>query len=490
MISLKKRFKEYNKFLFCGLFVFIFVFVFSGAGVIAAGDENDSYSGYNIELESGIKVVINGEQMTFEVAPALVNDRTMLPMRAIFEALKADVYWDEGTETITAVKGDKNVVLQILNTVMTIDGERVILDVPPLLLSDRTMVPARAVSDALGCLVEWEEDTQTVYIDAVISSELDDTVISDDYRYSNYNGEYNTVSIFDNYDGDYFGMELLNIPNYAADEYVAMVNATAENLPDVNVSCMIVPTAAEFYAQKDYKTHYLKSMRYIYDGFSDKINAVNVEKTLMEHAGEDIYFKTDHHWTQRGAYYAYREFINSIGLDIEPLSEFKAKYYDYYLGSWSKATFGTPGYDMISANPDGFEVFYPLVDYEGVGYMDMDLKIIDIYDLDAVNDGVVGYNAFLEGDSPLQVYSTSAGTGRSIAIVKESFGNALATWALNNYSSVFVIDYRMFDGTYGDIDFSLSELCDRYKFDDVLIVSYPNTILADDLRKMLATTLK
>ena len=176
MISLKKRFKEYNKFLFCGLFVFIFVFVFSGAGVIAAGDENDSYSGYNIELESGIKVVINGEQMTFEVAPALVNDRTMLPMRAIFEALKADVYWDEGTETITAVKGDKNVVLQILNTVMTIDGERVILDVPPLLLSDRTMVPARAVSDALGCLVEWEEDTQTVYIDAVISSELDDTI--------------------------------------------------------------------------------------------------------------------------------------------------------------------------------------------------------------------------------------------------------------------------------------------------------------------------
>ena len=160
------------------------------------------------------------------------------------------------------------------------------------------------------------------------------------------------------------------------------------------------------------------------------------------------------------------------------------------MGSWSNATFGTPGYDMISAKPDGFEVFYPLVDYEGVGYMDMDLKIIDIYDLDAVNDGVVGYNAFLEGDSPLQVYSTSAGTGRSIAIVKESFGNALATWALNNYSAVFVIDYRMFDGTYGDIDFSLSELCDRYKFDDVLIVNYPNTILADDLRKMLATTLK
>lgn len=135
MINITKGFKEYNKFLFCGLLVLIFVF--SGVGVIAAGDENDSYSGYNIEPESGIKVVINGEQTTFEVAPALVNDRTMLPMRAIFEALKADVYWDEETETITAVKGDKTVVLQILNTVMTIDGEQVILDVPPLLLSDR-----------------------------------------------------------------------------------------------------------------------------------------------------------------------------------------------------------------------------------------------------------------------------------------------------------------------------------------------------------------
>ncbi len=127
------------------------------------------------------------------------------------------------------------------------------------------------------------------------------TLITDDYRYDNYDGVYNGVSIFDRDKTDYFGMELLNIKYKSGEEYAEIVNGMAEELENVRVFCGIAPTAAEFYATKAYKTNYLASISHIYNRLSDRVIPLNIEKAMMENADKYIYFRTDHHWTHLGS---------------------------------------------------------------------------------------------------------------------------------------------------------------------------------------------
>ncbi|OQB15213.1 MAG: hypothetical protein BWY15_00583 [Firmicutes bacterium ADurb.Bin193] len=111
-----------------------------------------------------IKVEIDGKEYTFDPAPMLVNDRTMVPMRYIFEIMGATVSWEEATETVTAVKDDTTIVLQIGNTEATVNGAKKILDVPAMLHQDRTMVPLRFISESLGADVQWIEVNNMVVI--------------------------------------------------------------------------------------------------------------------------------------------------------------------------------------------------------------------------------------------------------------------------------------------------------------------------------------
>lgn len=118
----------------------------------------------NSAPQSKISVTLNGELMTFSQDPVIIGDRTLVPMRAIFEALGADVSWEPETRTVTAVRGSTTVVLQIDSNKMTVNNETVILDVAATLYNGFTMVPARAVAEALECLVNWNPTTRTVII--------------------------------------------------------------------------------------------------------------------------------------------------------------------------------------------------------------------------------------------------------------------------------------------------------------------------------------
>ncbi len=111
-----------------------------------------------------IKVTINGQNLTMDQPPVLVNDRTLVPVRAIFEALGAKVDWNNDTNTATGVLGSTTVEIQIENTVAKVNGKDVTLDVPAKLISDRTLVPVRFISESLGAKVDWDNDTQTVII--------------------------------------------------------------------------------------------------------------------------------------------------------------------------------------------------------------------------------------------------------------------------------------------------------------------------------------
>lgn len=112
-------------------------------------------------------VYLDGEKMTFDVNPFIENDRTLVPFRAIFEAVGAKVEWDAETRTVIAAR-DKNgettvITLQIDSTAF-VNSEEKTLDVPAKIVGDRTFVPLRFVVEALGEKVEWDNDNYSVVI--------------------------------------------------------------------------------------------------------------------------------------------------------------------------------------------------------------------------------------------------------------------------------------------------------------------------------------
>ncbi len=120
--------------------------------------------------EGEITVEINGQALVFDVPPQLINDRTMVPMRAIFESLGATVEWEEVGQVIIATRNADIITMQIgspnliVQNVISGDKKVVELDVPPQVINDRTLVPVRAIAESLNAQVDWVDATQTVVI--------------------------------------------------------------------------------------------------------------------------------------------------------------------------------------------------------------------------------------------------------------------------------------------------------------------------------------
>lgn len=105
--------------------------------------------------DAGIKVLINNRFLQCDQPPVIKNDRTLVPMRAIFEALGAEVSWNDETKTAEGVKDGKKVAVTIDENAIAINDEKHEIDVPAQLVNDRTMVPVRAISEAFDCIVQW-----------------------------------------------------------------------------------------------------------------------------------------------------------------------------------------------------------------------------------------------------------------------------------------------------------------------------------------------
>lgn len=113
---------------------------------------------------SEIGVYVDEEKIEFDVKPEMEADRVLVPMRGVFEALGAEVTWDEERNTAIAKKGADVKEITIGSDVMMKNGESIALDVTAKMKEDRTLLPLRAVSEALGAKVEWEEVLERVYI--------------------------------------------------------------------------------------------------------------------------------------------------------------------------------------------------------------------------------------------------------------------------------------------------------------------------------------
>ncbi len=111
-----------------------------------------------------IKVVFEGKQLVFDVAPVIENDRTLVPMRAIFEALGYTVEWDGENRSIKATNKTDEINMHIDFFTFWVNGTAIQMDVAPTIREGRTLVPLRAVSEASGCDVQWNEVSRTIYI--------------------------------------------------------------------------------------------------------------------------------------------------------------------------------------------------------------------------------------------------------------------------------------------------------------------------------------
>lgn len=263
------------------------------------------------------------------------------------------------------------------------------------------------------------------------------------------------------------------VKNEAAEKkYVEMINYLAEKLTGVKVYSMIIPTQLEFrepvYA--NLQDSQKKTIDDIYSRLNSSVTAVNVYDTLAAHTDEYIYFRTDHHWTARGAYYGCNAFLEASGgkrtVDIgEPKKNEIRNFYGYL----SKQA---PGSDVNADTIEWYETD-----------ADSDIEIVNsgikdgkkteykgtLFDRDKKN-----YSLFMSGDQPFSVITNhSVQGGKTIMILKDSYANAFIPWLIGSYSRIILMDPR---NCVDNINYVLKE----YAPEECLIMNYIFTTTFED----------
>lgn len=250
------------------------------------------------------------------------------------------------------------------------------------------------------------------------------------------------------------------------DVYAETLNRLKSEMPDTKVYSLMAPTSIEFYAPKKYNTGKSHSqymgINYIYDELNG-ITTVDAYSQLAAHTNEYLYFRSDHHWTARGAYYAYLAFAQQAGftpVDINTLENGKLS---PFLGTLYRATQSS----VVEKDPDYVEYFIPSTQTEAIA-SDTDPTLTSHYKVKVVNTEITSSNkylAFLGGDHGVTKITTDAPNERSIVVIKESYANAFVPWLCNNYKTVYVIDPRQ-------MDVKLASFVKSNNIDEVLFLNY------------------
>lgn len=125
---------------------------------------NNTDNTVNNNSKKDITVKIDGAEVAFDQPPIIVDERTLVPVRAIFENLGATVDWNGETRTVTSNRGNITISMTIDKNEMFKNGNPISLDVPPQIIGERTLVPARAIAESFNCDVDWDGETRTVII--------------------------------------------------------------------------------------------------------------------------------------------------------------------------------------------------------------------------------------------------------------------------------------------------------------------------------------
>lgn len=238
----------------------------------------------------------------------------------------------------------------------------------------------------------------------------------------------------------------------AAARYAGILNLAAEKMPGVTVYDLIVPLSYSVnLTEKEQRQFDMsdagESIDKMYAMMNDSVRTVTVLPELLAHKEEYLYFRTDHHWTARGAYYAYRSFCGAAGLTPKNLGDWQRMEFAGFLGTlYTEA--GKP--KALGDTPDTVEAWLPngtnkMTVYPVQGDATTQYPIIQTATDRYYQAAGSKYNCFLAGDNPLTVIENeSAERDESIVVVKESFGNAFVPFLVDHYRTVYVVDYRTF----------------------------------------------
>lgn len=430
------------------------------------------------------KFDINGTVYPLEDDVLLYYSNIFIPVDDVLPKCGYSLGWDSSLSATVAVKDGETSYIIMNSPVMWVGAERKEYDLPTMVYHNRLYMSIAMFVDLTGYEIELNgklEETQFNKRDM-----LQSTVVTDDYRLPYADVAYaNGVTMVGT-----FAFERVGLSSDNALKYAQIVNNIAAALPEVNTYSIIAPTSGEFYAPAEMRPYQTDAIRTLYENLSSNVTPINVVKPLMEHAGEKIYFSTDHHWTQRGAYYAYKAFAANKGMTVPELSEFEQINSTTHVGSFANFAGRTPVGDKIRANPELLERFMPKVEVQACAYADMYMTQ-RLGNVLPVSPGANSYSCFIGGDCPLTVMVTNVDNNKKLVIIKESFGNAFSTWALNNYREVYVIDPRMFNGFDGNNKpFNLVDFYNYVKFDDLVIINYPVAVGSAGIRDSLSRMVK
>ncbi len=256
-----------------------------------------------------------------------------------------------------------------------------------------------------------------------------------------------------------------------ASRYARITSKIADKLKDkTDVYNIVIPTSIGITFPDNQKntsgsSDQKKSLQKIAGKMSGNVKFVPLYNEMMNHRKEYIYFRTDHHWTAKGAYYAYNAFCKARHIMPINLGDFKKVSFGSFTGSFYKDTHQNP-----ALKKDTLYAYYPAGcqdDSISLKYTNKDgVQVTGSLIEDASSYGEsLKYSAFIDGDNPYTIIENNLlKDNSSCIVVKESFGNALIPFLVNHYQKIYVIDYRYWDG-------DIIKLAEEKQAGDIIIVN-------------------
>lgn len=264
--------------------------------------------------------------------------------------------------------------------------------------------------------------------------------------------------------------EYYNFVRETADIYTAAVNRAGQLLTGrAAVYDIIVPTSMGITAPDELTaaintSDQQKAINYMYSRIGSA-KTVPVYDILKAHKDEYIYFRTDHHWTALGAYYAYYSFMRLKGEAPTVLADYGQREFPGYLGSFYTSSGKLP---QLAANPDTVFAYQPKeTNTAEIHYENGTVANGDI--ISDMSGSPSKYLTFIKGDRPLEVINNPIrADGSACIVIKESFGNAFVPFLVSHYNTVYVVDYRYFSKIDGR---GLVQLCADTGAKEVLFIN-------------------
>lgn len=271
-------------------------------------------------------------------------------------------------------------------------------------------------------------------------------------------------------------MEIFKEKPESRQNYISMINHYAQKLPEnVNLYSMVIPTRIEFTGRKyaGLSDSQKDTIDAIYKGTDKRVATVDVYSALEKHKDEYIYFRTDHHWTTLGAYYAYRQFAETADVKAVNISDFKENKATGFLGylyNQAQATNVKDKPDTIYYYTKGENLSFKAKAWEDGKIVEYSGKLF----VKPMPGQETKYSIFLGSDHPLLDMPALGNNGRTILVVKDSYANAFIPWLTHSFERVVAVDPRSFGG-------DISEVIEEYGVTDVLLMNYTFTTTFDDI---------